>query len=88
MTDHNEEMKSRRFIIKAGALVAATAGVALAGSAQAKVPQKGVQYVAKSVKPNQNCGNCSNFIAPNACKVVDGQIAPTGYCMIWAPKAR
>ena len=84
----NEEA-TRRFVLKAGsAAVATAAGLAIAGSASAKVPQKGVQYVAVSTKPKMNCGNCANFIKPNACKTVDGVIAPTGYCMIWAPAAK
>ena len=49
------------------------------------MPQKGVQYVAKSPKPNMNCGNCASFLAPAACKIVDGVIAPAAYCMVWSP---
>ena len=49
------------------------------------MPQKGVQYVAVSTKPKMKCGNCANFVKPNACKTVDGVISPEGYCMIWAP---
>ena len=77
--------KSRRFILSAGGVVIAATALGLAGAAQAKSPQKGVQYVAKSLKPAMNCANCASFLAPAACKVVDGVIAPAGYCMVWSP---
>ncbi|HEY6048148.1 MAG TPA: hypothetical protein VIV07_03780 [Sphingomicrobium sp.] len=38
--------------------------------------------------PNGNlrCDNCANFQAPGACKVVDGSIAPSGWCILYTPK--
>jgi len=27
------------------------------------------------------------FVAPNACKSVAGEIAPTGWCKLWVKKA-
>jgi hypothetical protein len=83
--DLSGQGKSRRFILSAGGVVIAAAAMGVAGAAQAKSPQKGVQYVEKSTKPNMNCGNCGSFIAPAACKIVDGVIAPTGYCIVWSP---
>ena len=89
MVARSDDMKTRRFVLKVGsAAVVTAAGLAVAGTASAKVPQKGVQYVAVSTKPKMNCANCASFIKPNACKTVDGVIAPTGYCMIWSPAAK
>jgi hypothetical protein len=85
VSDPSELGKSRRFVLSAGGLLLAAAAVGVAGSADAKMPQKGVQYVAKSPKPNMNCGNCASFQAPAACKIVDGVIAPAAYCMVWSP---
>jgi hypothetical protein len=86
MVARSDDMKTRRFVLKVGsAAVVTAAGLAVAGTASAKVPQKGVQYVAVSTKPKMNCGNCANFVKPNACKQVDGVISPQGYCMIWSP---
>jgi len=86
MASQNNNQATRRFLLKMGsASIVVAAGVGIASTASAKVAQKGVQYVAVSTKPKMNCGNCANFVKPNACKVVDGVIAPTGYCMIWAP---
>ncbi len=39
-------------------------------------------------RPNgdKKCANCTNFIAPNACKLVDGNINPNGWCTLWVKK--
>ncbi len=37
-------------------------------------------------KADQMCVNCANFIAPNRCKVVDGEIGANGWCTLWARK--
>ena len=38
-------------------------------------------------KDGKQCDGCNFFIAPNACKQVDGEIVPTGYCLLWVKKA-
>lgn len=53
-----------------------------AAPAPAKVSQASVQYQAQP-KGDQKCSNCLHFIAPNACKVVEGVISPDGWCVIW-----
>jgi hypothetical protein len=80
---------SRRSILAAagcmvGASAAATLTVTEAG-AQAKVAQASVAYQA-TPKGDQQCDNCIFFQAPNACKTVAGDIAPQGWCKIWAKK--
>jgi hypothetical protein len=37
-------------------------------------------------KGDQNCANCTQFVAPNSCKLVEGSISPTGWCRLWAKK--
>ena len=85
MSEPSQSGKSRRFVLPTGGLQLAAAAVGVAGTAEAKMAQKGVQYVAKSPKPNMNCGNCASFLAPAACKIVDGVISPAAYCMVWSP---
>lgn len=51
-----------------------------------KVSQASVQYQTQP-KGEQKCSTCTNFIAPNSCKLVDGQINPEGWCKLWAKKA-
>jgi hypothetical protein len=54
--------------------------------AQAKVPQKTVSYQA-TPKGEQRCDGCSNFQPPNACKTVEGEISPQGWCSLFTKKA-
>ena len=32
-----------------------------------------------------NCGMCTLFEAPNACKVVEGEVSKDGWCKAFAP---
>lgn len=57
-----------------------------ATGAQAKMAQNAVRYQ-DTPKDGKQCSGCNLFIAPNACKTVDGKIAPTGWCVIWVKKA-
>lgn len=51
-----------------------------------KVSQASVQYQTQP-KGEQKCATCMNFIAEsNTCKLVDGQISPDGWCVLWAKK--
>ena len=98
MTRPNDELATRRRILKAG--LAAVGGVVAVGAAQAaetaatpkslklaqeKIAQAQVQYQA-TPKDGQKCSTCVNFEAPNACKIVAGTIAPEGWCIAYAPK--
>lgn len=81
-------MVSRRTILVRG--LACTAGVAaLVGQVRkakaAKVAQASVGYQ-NSPKGDQQCGNCAQFLPPNACNFVDGTISSSGWCQIWAKK--
>ena len=65
----------------------ATSADSAAPAATKKVPQASVQYQTQP-KGEQKCGSCVNFIAgSNTCKLVDGQISPEGWCLLWAKKA-
>ena len=56
------------------------------GEAQAKIAQTAVHYQA-TPKDDHQCDGCNFFVAPNSCKMVDGDIAPTGWCALWVKKA-
>ena len=84
MTDFNK--LSRRQVLGAAATVTVAGAIAATTPAQAaKVPQKAVKYQ-DTPKGDARCDNCVLFEAPNACKNVDGEIAPQGWCMIYAKK--
>jgi len=52
----------------------------------AKVSQASVQYQSQP-KGEQKCDGCLHFIAgSNTCKLVEGQISPDGWCVLWAQK--
>ncbi len=82
---------SRRRLLSAGALLAAGGamlGAAAANSARAssKAAQNSVSYRPKP-QGRARCDNCSQWQPPAACKLVDGQISPSGWCAIYAPKS-
>jgi hypothetical protein len=53
--------------------------------ASAKAAQKLVGYQ-DTPHGAQQCDNCSQFVAPASCKVVDGEISPTGWCKVYVKK--
>ncbi|MGE5318744.1 MAG: hypothetical protein ACM3KD_01055 [Hyphomicrobiaceae bacterium] len=57
-----------------------------APAAPAKMSQASVKYQTEP-KGDQQCSNCLHFIPPNACKLVEGNISPTAWCILWTKKA-
>ena len=87
MTDHAKATHvSRRTLLvsAAGALPLIALGATSAKAA--KMAQAAVRYQ-PSPKDGKQCSGCNLFVAPNACKTVDGAIAPTGWCALWVKKA-
>ncbi len=85
----NRNGTSRRDMLRTGAMiVAGAAGVAVASAARAedeKIAQELVQYQ-NEPKDGQKCNMCAQWVEPNACKIVAGNISPNGYCVAYAPK--
>ncbi len=79
-----EKKVSRRVVLREAALVAGAVPVLLSGitAAHAKVKQTDVHYQS-TPKDGQQCSKCANFEAPKACKLVDGEIDPNGYCQLF-----
>ncbi len=77
---------SRRTLVigAAGALPLIARGAT--GAKAAKMAQTAVRYQT-SPKDGKQCSGCNLFVAPNACKTVDGTISPTGWCALWVKKA-
>ncbi len=76
---------SRRTVLIA-AVGAVPALALMSGAAEAKMAQAAVKYQADP-KDGHQCDGCNFFVAPNACKMVDGDIAATGWCLLWVKKA-
>ena len=60
--------------------------VQMSRTAEAKMAQSAVKYQTEP-KDGKQCDQCNFFVAPNACKMVDGDINPNGYCALWVKKA-
>jgi hypothetical protein len=75
---------SRRTILLAAA-GAAPLLTLMNSSAEAKMAQTAVKYQPEP-KDGKQCAACNFFLAPNSCKMVDGEISPTGWCLLWVKK--
>ena len=80
-----EKGVSRRTVLMAAAGAAPLLALMTSG-AQAKMAQAAVKYQT-TPKDGKQCDGCNFFIAPNGCKMVDGDIAAAGYCNLWTKKA-
>lgn len=87
MNNQNGPRASRRALLQAGlGAVAVTAGLATSARAQQKIAKNLVMYQ-DHPKDGQMCSICVNFVAPNQCKIVEGDVSPNGWCGAFAPKA-
>jgi hypothetical protein len=78
----------RDFLVVAAAGGGAVLGAGLFPSSAAasnKMSQRAMSY-RPAPNGNQRCDNCANFLPPNACKLVDGTIAPSGWCILYRKK--
>jgi anaerobic selenocysteine-containing dehydrogenase len=79
----------RDFLFAAAVGSGAVLGASFAGSVPAyasnKIPQKAVSYQ-PSPKGNQRCDGCALWQGSSSCKLVDGTIAPSGWCSLFKKK--
>ena len=75
------------FVTAAGgsSLIAASL-IAAPAQAATKMPQKAVSYQA-TPKGKARCDNCTLWQAPASCKLVEGPIAPSGWCVLYKAKS-
>ena len=86
MSDQSRPARVSRRTVLIAAAGAAPVLALMSGSAEAKMAQTAVKYQ-PTPKDGKQCSSCNLFIAPNSCKSVAGDIAPTGWCSIWVKKA-
>jgi hypothetical protein len=81
---------SRRSLLQGAASAAGAATIASVTASRAKAAKVAKQTVAYQDTPKGNlqCDGCVLFESPNACKQVDGDISPKGWCKIYAPKPK
>jgi hypothetical protein len=80
------ESETRRILLRRiPVALGIAAGLAGARHAQAasKMAQKTVAY-RDTPNGTQRCDNCKQWVAPDACKVVEGTISPAGWCQVYA----
>lgn len=73
------------FVVAASSGAVAAAGLVPSPATAAKISAKAMSY-RPSPNGNQSCANCANFEAPASCKLVDGTISPSGWCILYRPK--
>jgi hypothetical protein len=61
------------------------AGFAAPAKASSKMSPRAMSY-RPTPNGNQRCDNCANFQAPSSCKLVDGPIVPSGWCILYRSK--
>ncbi|HZK89730.1 MAG TPA: hypothetical protein VFC56_06240 [Stellaceae bacterium] len=82
-----DEIGSRRGLTRRGLLAAALSGGASSdwpacADEPAKVSQADAQYQ-NVPKGMFGCAVCTFFVRPRSCKVVSGDISPTGWCKLF-----
>jgi hypothetical protein len=84
------EPVSRRDFLSVAAIGGGTLlAVGLADPAPAAPPKKFTQEKAHYQpvpKSGQRCQTCSLWQPPTACQVVEGQVSPAGWCILYQPK--
>lgn len=87
-TSHVDSMSRRRILLRGVACAAGGAALLspLTSARAAKVGKASVAYQT-SPKGDQQCSNCVQFVPPNACNFVEGDISPSGWCQLWAKKS-
>jgi anaerobic selenocysteine-containing dehydrogenase len=84
---HSDREVSRRdflFVAAAGGGAIVAAGLGSSPANAAKMSARAMSY-RPSPNGNQSCANCANFQPPASCKVVDGNISPSGWCILYRP---
>jgi hypothetical protein len=76
---------NRRKVLVSLISTAPLVALSFSGEAVAKVPQRTAQYQA-TPKGGLSCAGCNSFITPSECKLVAGEISPSGWCHLWTKK--
>ena len=90
MTDVNTPgtgLSTRRAILQGTLAVALLAAAPPGTRAQQKAEKSIVQYEDKP-KGEQQCDRCVQFLPPDPCKLVAGQISPQGWCALFLAKPK
>ena len=84
----NQRVSRRDFLFAAAVGGGAMLGAGLIASpaaASSKMSPKAMQY-RPTPNGSQRCDNCANWQPPGTCKLVDGPIVASGWCLLYRPK--
>ena len=87
----NDRGVSRRNLLRSASILAGGAAVVAsslvpAAAQSGKMTQKAAEYQ-DGPKNGQKCLDCSFYVQPGSCKLVEGNISPVGWCKFYAKKA-
>jgi hypothetical protein len=86
LVNNCQRISRRTALTGTAALSAAALAAAIPqASARQKISQADAKYQG-TPKGDQRCDGCISFQPPNACKFVQGDISPSGWCQLFAPK--
>jgi hypothetical protein len=83
--DWNDCQLISRRVALAGTALVLGAAAAVQAAARQKISQADAKYQG-TAKGDQRCDACLSFQPPNACKFVEGDISPSGWCELFAAK--
>jgi hypothetical protein len=81
MTDRPEDLRRRRWMRVA--LCGAAALATGTAHAQRKLTREEAEYQDEPVGGIMMCGTCTLFEPPAGCKVMEGDVAVTGWCKLF-----
>jgi hypothetical protein len=86
--ENDRQRISRRAALSgtAFALGAATAATVVRNAAAQQKISPALANYQDMPKGDDHCEVCNNFQAPNACKFVQGEISPKGWCQLFSLK--
>lgn len=83
-----DQVSRRDFLFAGAAGAGSILALSLAASPAAASNKMSPRAMSYKPTPNgaQRCDNCANFEPPASCKLVDGTIAASGWCILYRPK--
>jgi hypothetical protein len=88
MTEMKDRFRAkRRALLGVGLAAAGGAICARSAAQQSKISKTQAKYQDKP-KGEQRCDGCAHFLAPDGCKLVEGKISPSGWCILFAAKPK
>lgn len=76
-------LRSLLLVVVASAMIAMNMTGGRAAAAERKATKDSVDYRDAAQGPSL-CGNCKYFTQPSSCSIVEGDIAPGGWCSKYA----